>query len=237
MASGLDGDPNPIRSEARGDLLAHVARAIQQLRRDEVLLVGIDGAAGSGKSTLADELARVLTVEEVPVIRSTVDSFHNPRAVRWRLGRTSPEGYYLNSHDLHALKTFLLQPLTSGMGRFRRVAFDEPSDSPVEAPLERALPGSVLLFDGLFLHRPELRHHWDYSIFIDADERIRQRHLQFALNDCPEPSAGAVAQLVSAALAGSAPSSAASVPHFDDGGLWPGGMSRAGGPTQGTATR
>ncbi len=216
MPSGLDGNRSPITSPARDRLLVHVAGAIQSLRGGEVLLVGVDGAAGTGKSTLADELARVLAREQVPVIRSSIDSFHNPRAVRWRLGRSSPEGYYRDSHDLKTVKAVLLDPLANGLGEFRRAAFDEPSDSPVQAPPERASPGSVLLFDGLFLHRPELRHYWDYSIFIDADERIRERRLQIALNGCPPSSAATVAKLAAVAIDAGSPPAAQSVQHFDE---------------------
>ncbi len=75
VPSGLDGNPNPISSPVRDRLLARVAEAIQCLLRVEVLLVGVDGAAGTGKSTLADELAGILTSEQVPVIRSSIDSF------------------------------------------------------------------------------------------------------------------------------------------------------------------
>jgi uridine kinase len=36
------------------------------------------------------------------------------------------------------------------------------------AEWEQAAAGSVLLFDGIFLHRPELVDYWDYSIFLRA---------------------------------------------------------------------
>jgi uridine kinase len=38
----------------------------------------------------------------------------------------------------------------------------------VQTPSELAPPNSILLFDGVFLHRPELRLYWDVSIFLDA---------------------------------------------------------------------
>jgi uridine kinase len=216
MPTGLDGNRDPVSTAERDRLLAHVAAAIARLRRRDVLFVGVDGAAGAGKSTLADELAGVLASEQVPVIRSSTDSFHNPRAVRWRAGRDSPEGYYLDSHDLRTLQDVLLDPLANGLGEFRRAAFDEPTDSPVQSPLERASPGSVLLFDGLFLHRPELRHYWNYSIFVDADQRIRARRLAIALDGCDASSAAAVAQLVERAIDGKTQAGNRSAPRFDE---------------------
>ena len=37
------------------------------------------------------------------------------------------------------------------------------------SPVEEAAPGSVLLFDGVFLLRPELFAYWDVTIFVHAD--------------------------------------------------------------------
>jgi uridine kinase len=145
-----------------------------------VLRVAIDGIDGAGKSTFADELATVLREDEVPVIRSTTDSFHHPRSIRLARGLLSAEGFYRDSHDLAQLQALLLDPLSTDPPRAYRVAaFDEPTDSPVNAPLETAAGGAVLLFDGLFLQRPELRPYWDLVVWVDgaqrvADERIRR---------------------------------------------------------------
>ncbi len=100
------------------------------------------------------------------MIRATVDGFHQPRAKRYRLGRQSPEGFYRESYDYEALKAVLLDPLHSGL-RHSRAIFDVDSDTPVNANEEEAAPGSILLFDGIFLHRPALRDYWDISIFLD----------------------------------------------------------------------
>ena len=35
-------------------------------------------------------------------------------------------------------------------------------------PFEAADEDAILLFDGVFLHRPELLSYWDLSIFLDA---------------------------------------------------------------------
>jgi uridine kinase len=45
-------------------------------------------------------------------------------------------------------------------------AFDHVADAPVEAADESAPAGAILVFDGVFLHRPVLRGYWDYSVFL-----------------------------------------------------------------------
>lgn len=124
---------------------------------------------GAGKTTLADALAGRLGAGAVPVIRASVDGFHNPRATRYRLGRGSPEGFFRDSYDYGALRRVLLDPLSPGGSlRYRTAVFDHRADSPVQVAEERAIPGSVLIVDGIFLHRPELRGYWDFSVFLDV---------------------------------------------------------------------
>ena len=164
----------------RAGVLEQVAAAVLALPANGVTRVAVDGVDGAGKTTFADELAGRLASVGRPLIRAGVDGFHHPRAVRYRRGRTSPEGFYRDSYDYAALKRVLLDPLSPGGDRrFRRAVFDVTADAPVDAPEERASPGSILLFDGIFLHRPELRGGWDLSIFLrvewDRNHRLRRQ--------------------------------------------------------------
>lgn len=186
MPAGLDGNPNPVVTEARTNVLAAVAASILSIEQGRVL-VGIDGQSGSGKSTFGDELAAVIRGRGVTVIRSTTDSFHRPRVERMRRGPRSPEGFYADSHQLDVIVDELLRPFADGAGRVRVAAFDEPSDTPIDEfaevdPSERTL----LIFDGLFLQRPELAPFWDEVVYLDADERRDQEWLDFLLSDLPE---------------------------------------------------
>jgi uridine kinase len=146
-----------------------VTQRLLALPQDRVARVGVDGVDGAGKSTFANELARSLEALGRRTIRASVDGFHNPKSVRYRLGRRSPEGYFLDSYDYPVLMEALLDPLAPGRSRrYRTSVFDHASDSPVSVPEELARPGEILVFDGLFLHRPELQDKWDFSIFLDV---------------------------------------------------------------------
>jgi len=124
---------------------------------------------GVGKTRVADELVEAVSAHGRPVIRASIDGFHNPRSVRYGLGRSSPEGYFLDSFNYSALTAVLLAPLGPGGSRlYRRAIFDYRIDAELETPFETAGPDAILLFDGVFLHRPELLSYWDLSLFLDA---------------------------------------------------------------------
>src|SRR5262245_17067613 len=146
--------------------------------------VAVDGVDGSGKSTFAVALAAVVRLQR-PVVESTVDGFHHPRQIRYRRGRDSPDGFFEDSYDYRALRRCLLDPFApGGDGRFRRAVFDHRTDQPIDESPEWAAPDAVLILDGLFLHRPELRESWDYSIFLRVG--FAETYARMAVrNGCP----------------------------------------------------
>jgi uridine kinase len=153
----------------RQKILEKVANTILGLPIVHVVRVGIDGVDGAGKTIFGNELARLLKRSSRPIIRASVDSFHNPKSERYRLGKRSPQGFFLDSYNYARLKEVLLAPLApGGTGRYHTAIFDHRSDSPVSSPQKQAILGSILVFDGIFLHRTELRTYWDFSIFLDV---------------------------------------------------------------------
>ena len=129
--------------------------------------VAVDGVDASGKTTLADLLAEQVALRR-PVVRASVDSFHRPRADRYRRGRTSPEGCYEDTFDLIALRDRLLVPFAAGTPHVCAV-FDHVRDEPVDAAPRTAAPDAVLVVDGVFLQRPELPR-WDLAIHLQVTD-------------------------------------------------------------------
>lgn len=158
----------------RKAVLLTVAEQILAVHSDsQITKVAVDGVDGAGKSVFANELTEVLGYLDKLVIRSSVDSFHNPKAIRYRLGSHSPKGFFLDSYNYDILKEVLLEPLSLGGNLLYRIAaFDCQTDSFVDIPPKIAKIGSILVFDGIFLHRSEIKAYWDYSIFLDVDFKI-----------------------------------------------------------------
>ncbi len=151
-------------------LISTLAEMITRIQLDHPVRVGIDGVDAAGKTSLADELIEPLLNHNRSVIRSTTDGFLNPKDIRYQQGRDSALGYYEDSFNYDSIISNLLKPLGPGGNlTYRSHAFDYEINSEVDAPLERAPSDSILLFDGIFLHRPEIRDYWDFSIFVQVD--------------------------------------------------------------------
>lgn len=153
----------------REQVLMEITRRIRHLKKPHPARVAIDGVDAAGKTALSNELAFHLTKLDLHVIQSSTDGFHNPRAIRYRRGNESPEGYYLDSFDYPSIIKLVLEPLGPGGDlRYRPAIFDYRVDFPVDEPYRQAQIDSILLFDGIFLLRPELRNYWDLTIFVQV---------------------------------------------------------------------
>ncbi len=155
-------------SDARLRLLDAVASAVPT-RSPDCVRVAVDGVDGAGKTRFADELGDRLRKLGRDVVRIGADDFLNPRAVRHRRGRSSPEGFVADSYDLDALRRLVLDPLSPGGDRrYRPASHDLAGDQPLDVPAREAAEGAVLVIDGLFLHRGELVGTWDLSVFLQV---------------------------------------------------------------------
>ena len=164
----------------RAALVADLAGRNDGLSLDHPTRVTIGGVDAAGKTTLADELVEPIEALGRPVIRASVDGFHRPRAERYRRGADSPEGYYHDSFDYASLREELLSDASDsrlkpeeqldpgGSLRYRTATFDYRTDDFLYKPLQTAPSNAVLLFDGIFLLRPELNDLWDFWIFLDV---------------------------------------------------------------------
>ncbi len=143
---------------------------------DRPFLIAVDGVDCAGKTTFARNLTLWLEDRNYHIIQSSIDGFHNPREIRYHKGST-PESYYNDSFDYNALKHVLLDPLRHPANRpFKTAVFDYRTDQKIDQPWQTAPDDAILIFDGVFLHRPEIIAYWDYSVFLDVSwETVIQR--------------------------------------------------------------
>ncbi|MCF4126152.1 uridylate kinase [Methylobacterium sp. SyP6R] len=159
----------------RSDVLGEIAGRIERRHLGHPVRVAVDGRTASGKTTLADELAALLRERGREVIRTSIDGFHRPRAERYARGRHSAEGYYHDARDLPAIVALLLAPLgPEGDRHYRTTSFDLDADRPIAQEPKIAAERAILIVDGTFLQRPELRLHWDATLFVRTSAETAQ---------------------------------------------------------------
>ena len=150
----------------RAAALRPLAQMITGIERPHPVRVGVDGFSTAGKSTLADELTAMVTGQGRPCLRADLDDFKRPRAER----PAGPEGFFRGAYDFDAIRKFLLAPLGPGGDRQIRLQFfDQQRQAPFPARVQPVPADAVVIADGAYLLRPELRDLWDFRIFVEID--------------------------------------------------------------------
>ena len=151
--------------DAVGAVLARVPEPTEA----RPILIGIDGLGGAGKTSLADAIADARP--DVQVVHG--DDFYGPEERDWRTW-TARQGYE-RYFDHRRLMSELLEPLRLGRpGRFQRYdwgqnALGEWTD---------VAPHGLVVMEGVYLLRPQLRWAWDLTVFVEVPRDLRAARLQ-----------------------------------------------------------
>lgn len=142
-------------------------------------MVAVDGPTAAGKSTFADDLAEALRKKGHDVFRASIDDFLKPRALRYAQGRDSARGRYEDAYDYSVFRRVLIEPFVmNGSTGFVTAAWDEHRDRQIEPKWLSGPVDAMLIVDGSYLNRPELRGLWNASIWLDADAKVRSRRMR-----------------------------------------------------------
>lgn len=160
--------------DARRAVLEGIAGEFAQHYAHGRTLLGVDGPDAAGKTSFADDLALALRRAGFTVFRASLDDFHHPREHRYRAGRLSAEGYYRDAFDVSLFRRVLAEPFRlGGSTGFQLAGFDLARDVPREAEWMTGPADAVLVVDGVFLQRSELRGLWNFSVWLDAEADVR----------------------------------------------------------------
>ncbi|MCC2320983.1 AAA family ATPase [Cellulomonas xiejunii] len=183
--------------DARGDLELVVDRLTAAVPRGRRALVAVDGVGASGKTTFTARLAAA--VRGRPVVVLHADDFFHPSAVRHARGRWSPEGFWQDAYDYGSLVALALAPLhPDGDGWYSPASFDRVADRVAPAATVRAPDDALVLVEGTFLHRDELREHWDWSVYLHVPFEVAARRMVARDGVDPDPEHGPLARYAGA---------------------------------------
>ncbi|MDE6763564.1 MAG: AAA family ATPase [Oscillospiraceae bacterium] len=140
--------------------------------RDKTLIVGIDGLGGAGKSTVSETLRKMFRGDGISVTVLHIDDFIHLKSVRYNDKYAEWECYYNLQWRYDYLINEVIMPIKRGSFSGKTELYDKDSDtyflSETDIPV-----GSIVIIEGIFLQREELRGVFDYMIYIDIPEEIR----------------------------------------------------------------
>lgn len=157
------------------------------------VIVAVDGVYGSGTAEFSDGLAATFREAGYDTFRASMENFHTPRRRDSASGDTqeeSPAQIYEESYDYRTFRRVLIDPYRMGGSTgFQTSGFDRQRDAPSQARWLTAGRDAVLIVDGVFLNRDELRGIWNYSIYLEVPWPVAFARLAVQAGGDPDPDA------------------------------------------------
>ncbi len=135
-------------------------------------VIGIDGMGGAGKTTVSEEISEMLHAQEIPVTILHIDDFIHPRCVRYRDDVPEWECYYQLQWWYAPLLELLAAYRRDGAFSGTVQLYNKEQDCYGEQ--EITIPeNAVIIVEGVFLQRPELKGTFDAVVYLDVPEHVR----------------------------------------------------------------
>lgn len=160
------------------DLFRAIDTLLAEIReRPSPVVVAVDGPSGAGKSTLVAQIATAVGAAVV-----SVDDFFAATVPAAGWAHRSAAARARDAIDWRRLRREALEPLRAGMPA-RWYPFDFAAGPLPDGTYRFAVtaiacrPSSVILLDGAYSARPELRDLVDLAVLVDAPTATRRARL------------------------------------------------------------
>lgn len=162
------------RVRSRQQLVEELADLLQGRKQPgRPLVAGLTGMDTSGKSQLATALAAEFGRRGADHQLVRIDDFHRPRAVRYRSDLPEAEAYYHHSIDFGRAAEELLRPVREdGRLSAELTLLDLPTDTYTLTRTYEVGPETIVLVEGVFLFRAEIRDLIDLFVYLDVAEDV-----------------------------------------------------------------
>ncbi len=139
----------------------------------KVYVVGVDGLGGAGKSTVSNLLKLILQNKGYESYVLHMDDFIHTEHIRYNKSKEEWYCYYNIQWRYDYLVKEILLPIKNG-GKIDKLIelYDKENDNYILEPVE-ILQGCILLLEGIFLQRKELKGYLDFVIYIDVPKKLR----------------------------------------------------------------
>jgi uridine kinase len=147
-----------------------IATARATVPASRALLVAISGIDGSGKGYVSERLAAALRRRGLQTVVLNVDGWLRPPAERFS-DADPGRHFYRNALRFDEMFSRLVLPLRDQRGVRVTMDFVEETAAQTRRQTYEFHEVDVILLEGIFLLKRELRAHYDLSIWIDCSFR------------------------------------------------------------------
>jgi len=140
---------------------------------NRVYIIGVDGLGGAGKSTLVNSLKLQLQSENYYSYVLHIDDFIHPKCSRYDLSKEEWDCYYNVHWRYDYLVKEILSPIKSGEIIDKQIEIYNRENDEYFNQRVNLVHGSVLILEGIFLQRKELKDYLDFIIYLDAPQEAR----------------------------------------------------------------
>lgn len=142
----------------------------------DIPVIGIDGLGGAGKSTISEELCQKLENHHYSAMLLHIDDFIHVREVRYNPAYSDWQCYY----DLQWRYDYFLDVISNIKdcrdGYIDIELYDKDNDTYFQQRFDVSR-NSIVIVEGIFLQRKELKDVFDYMVYIDIPEEIRLKRV------------------------------------------------------------
>ncbi|QYR24110.1 AAA family ATPase [Paenibacillus sp. sptzw28] len=148
-----------------------VMNKIINSKKEERLILGIDGLSRSGKTTFTDDLRKRLKQLQLNFITIHIDDHIVNRKKRYATGHEEWYEYYTLQWDIHYLRDYLFAKIRK-QNELQLLFYNSELDEQVTRTA--LIPDEcIVLIEGVFLQRQEWREFFDYIIYLDCPKNMR----------------------------------------------------------------
>lgn len=139
----------------------------------KTLIIGIDGLGGAGKTTIVNSLKLQLQDKNYNSVVLHIDDFIHKKDIRYNESKEEWYCYYNIQWRYDYLIKEILMPIKEGAEIDKQIELYNKDNDAYILDQIKIPQGSILLLEGIFLQRKEIRQYFDYIVYLDVPKEIR----------------------------------------------------------------